>query len=295
MKFGMVGLGRMGTALARNAMDHGHEVVGYDIDATARSEFGKAGGEVASSYDDLLEQLEQKIVWVMLPHGDPTADAIDDLSGKMMEGIIINGANEHYDVSTELAELCEGREVSLLDVGVSGGMKGAREGACMMIGGDEETFEQIEELFEDLCTDNGYAYVGPAGAGHYVKMVHNAIEYGMMEAIGEGFDLLEAADYDLDLEEVSRVYAHGSVIRGWLMQLLWKAQQQGLERYPAEIGQSGTGLWSLHEALDRQVNMPAVQAAVQRRNRTKHEYETGSRVIQAMRHEFGGHDAEDEI
>jgi 6-phosphogluconate dehydrogenase len=298
MRFGIIGLGRMGAALARNAHDHGHVVVAWNRSSDKVDEFVEYGGKGASSIEALVSELETpRIVWLMLPSGDTTEQMITTVLPLLEPGdVIINGANEHYERSKAHAALGAEHGVQVLDAGVSGGISGARNGACAMVGGDADAYALVEPLFVDVCVENGCGYVGPAGAGHYAKMVHNAIEYGMMESIGEGFDLIHASEYDYDDAKLSRIWANGSVIRSWLIDLLVEAlETKGLESFPDEIGQSGEGLWSLREALDRKIATPAIQAAVNRRFLTKQDHSAGNRVIQALRAGFGGHDAKDHI
>lgn len=298
MRFGMIGLGKMGAALARNAHDHGHEVVAWNRSPEKVDAFVEYGGEGTGSVEVLVEKLVvPRVVWLMLPSGDPTRETIEQLIPLLDEGdVIVNGANEHFEDSKDYAAFGEEHGIHVLDAGVSGGISGARNGACAMVGGDADAYAIVEPLLEDVCVENGCARVGPAGAGHYAKMVHNAIEYGMMESIGEGFDLIHASEYDFDDEQLSMVWANGSVIRSWLIDLLHEAlRTKGLEAFPDEIGQSGEGLWSLHEALDRKIATPAIQAAVNRRFMTKQDHSAGNRVIQALRAGFGGHDAHDRI
>ena len=298
MRFGIIGLGRMGAALARNALDHGHDVIAWNRSQEKVEAFVKDGGKGAASVEELIGKLPApRVVWVMLPAGDASFAVIGELMHGLEEGdVIINGANEHFENSKALAEHAESHGIKVLDAGVSGGISGARHGACAMVGGDPDAYALVEPLFKDVCVTNGYGRVGPAGAGHYVKMVHNAVEYGMMESIGEGFDILHASEYEIDDAQIARVWAHGSVVRGWLMDLLQDAlETKGLDAFPAEIGQSGEGLWSVHEALERKIAVPAIQAAVNRRFMTKQDHTTSARVIQALRAGFGGHDAKDRV
>lgn len=288
----------MGAALARNALDHGHDVIAWNRSEAKVAAFVKDGGKGASSIEALIGKLPKpRVVWVMLPAGEASFTVISELMHGLDEGdVIVNGANEHFENSKALAEHAEGHGIRVLDAGVSGGIEGARHGACAMVGGDAQAYAKIEPLLRDVCVKDGYARVGPAGAGHYVKMIHNAVEYGMMESIGEGYDLLHASEYELDDARIARVWAHGSVVRGWLMDLLQDAlETKGLDSFPAEIGQSGEGLWSLHEALARKISVPAIQAAVNRRFMTKQDHSASARVIQALRAGFGGHDAKDRV
>ena len=298
MQFGIIGLGRMGAALARNAHDHGHDVVAWNRSEKSIAEFKTYGGRGAASVEDLVRTLSApRVILLMLPHGAPTRETIETLLPLLdQKDILINGANEHHQTSRELAALGRERGVRILDAGISGGISGARHGACAMVGGDEDAYRTIEPLLTDICVENGCGYVGAPGAGHYAKMIHNAIEYGMMESIGEGYDLIHASEYDYDDETLTRIWANGSVIRSWLIDLLLEAiQTNGLDTYPDEIGQSGEGLWRLREALDRKIATPAIQAAVNRRFMSKNDHATGNRVIQALRAGFGGHDANDHI
>ncbi|MFW6025002.1 MAG: phosphogluconate dehydrogenase (NAD(+)-dependent, decarboxylating) [Candidatus Woesearchaeota archaeon] len=298
MKFGIIGLGRMGKNLAKNAIDHNHQVYVYNRTYEKSKEIDNYGGYATESIEKLVNSLDdKKVIWLMLPAGDVTNKHIDILKEHLKQGdIIINGANNHYKETIKKSKELKKLEINLMDIGVSGGIEGARNGASMMIGGSYEAYEHIKPLIDDLCVKNGYDYFGKSGSGHFVKMVHNGVEYGMMEAIGEGFEVLEKSEFELDYEKVSKVWSNGSVIRGWLMELLNQAlKNKDITEFSEEIGQSGEGLWTLQEALKLKVSTPVITDAVYRRFDSKNKNETSNRVVQALRYMFGGHDDKNKI
>ncbi|MCL6445455.1 MAG: decarboxylating 6-phosphogluconate dehydrogenase, partial [Alicyclobacillus sp.] len=272
MKIGLVGLGKMGFNLGLNLMDHGHQVVATDVNPAAMQDFGKQGGDTADSLPALVEKLESpRIVWLMVPQGKIVDDLLNQLTGLLQSGdIIIEGGNSHYKDSVRRAEAMKQKGLHYFDVGTSGGMEGARHGACYMIGGDPDVFRTIEPLFRDTAVPNGYTYTGRSGSGHYAKMVHNGIEYGMMAAIGEGFEILEKSEFDYDFEKIARCWANGSVIRGWLMDLTERAfsKDPKLSSIRGVMHSSGEGKWTVEEALDLQVAAPVIALSLLMRYRS---------------------------
>ncbi len=220
MKIGLIGLGKMGMNLAQNLMDHKHEVVAFDLNKEAVKEITGLGAQGVETIADMVSKLEApRIVWVMVPHG-----VVDSVLGEIApllseNDIVIEAGNSHYKESVRRYNEMKQKGIRYMDAGTSGGMSGARNGACYMIGGDKEAWDVVEPIFRDTAVENGYLYAGEAGSGHYLKMVHNGIEYGMMAAIGEGFEVLEKSPYDFNYEKVARVWNNGSVIRSWLMEL----------------------------------------------------------------------------
>ena len=290
MKLGFIGLGKMGANMVENLLDHGHSVVVYDLSREAVERIAAKGASAALSLDDMADRiaLPRRIFWLMVPSGSPVDTTLDALLPLLQAGdIVIDGGNSNYkDTLRRNARLSEG-DVHFMDVGTSGGLEGARNGACMMIGGDPDVYKELVPLFRDLCVLDGYGYMGKSGAGHFAKMVHNGIEYGMMQAIGEGFDILENSGFAFDHREVAKVWANGSVIRGWLMDLVTDAfgRSGKLEYLSGEIADSGEGKWTIETALDQGVSIPVIANALFRRYRSRSRDNFSDKVVAALRHE----------
>lgn len=296
MKFGMIGLGKMGYNLVKNAVDHGIEVVAFDQDNAAVTEAEKFSDKItpARSLENFISELPHpKIVWVMLPAGEPTNATIDTLSERLGAGdILIDGGNSNYKDNLKQNDQLKMKGIHFFDVGTSGGMAGARSGGNFMIGGDdEEAWKIIEPLFEALAQEDGYLYTGKLGSGHYLKMIHNGIEYGMMQAIAEGFEILEASPYDYDYEAVAKLWNHGSVIRSWLMELAEAqfAQDPKLDEIAGKVAASGEGKWTVEESLDLEIPAPIIALSLMMRNRSLQEDSMTGKVVAALRNGFGGH------
>jgi 6-phosphogluconate dehydrogenase len=296
MKLGLIGLGKMGFNLGLNMMEHNHEVVAFDVNREAVDRFVAEGGTGASSVEDLVKQLPTpKIVWLMVPQGKIVDDLLQELEPHLQSGdIVIEAGNSYYKDTLRRAEHLKQAGIHYFDVGTSGGMEGARHGACYMIGGDPDVFPTIEPLFRDTAVENGYLYTGPSGSGHYAKMVHNGIEYGMMAAIGEGFEILDKSPFRYDYEKLARVWSHGSVIRGWLMELTERAfsKDPRLEGIKGVMHSSGEGKWTVEEALDLQVAAPVIAMSLLMRYRSLTDDTFTGKVVAALRNEFGGHAVE---
>ncbi|MCL4135805.1 UNVERIFIED_CONTAM: hypothetical protein GTU68_067457 [Idotea baltica] len=293
MKIGYIGLGKMGMAMVKLLLEKGHEVVATDPNEAARKEAEAAGAQTVENLNDFAEKLPgEKFIWIMVPH-NIVDSVLDELTAILSPGdVIMDGGNSNFKETVRRGHELKQKGLIFMDVGTSGGPSGARNGACMMIGGARDKFDQYETLFMDLSIENGYAYMGETGAGHYVKMVHNGIEYGMMQAIGEGFDILKNSDFDLDLAEVSRIYNNGSVIDsrliGWL-QNAYKEEGVELNAISGEVSHSGEGLWTVEEAKARNVAAPVIEASFQfRLDSTGNPSYTGQ-VVSALRNQFGGH------
>ncbi|ABY92705.1 phosphogluconate dehydrogenase (NAD(+)-dependent, decarboxylating) [Thermoanaerobacter sp. CM-CNRG TB177] len=296
MKVGLIGLGRMGFNLALNMRDHGHEVVVYNRSPEKIKEAEKEGIKGAYTIEDLVKNLERRrIIWLMVPAGDPVDEMIEKLVPLLEEhDIIIDGGNSYYKDTLRRYEMLKEKGIDFVDVGTSGGIEGARHGACTMIGAEDEVFKYIEPLIRDISAENGYLHTGKNGSGHFAKMVHNGIEYGMMQAIGEGFEVLEKSQFDFDLKEVARVWSHGSVIRGWLMELMEKAFEKDpkLSGIKGVMHSSGEGLWTVEEALNLKVPVPVIAQSLFMRYRSEQEDTFAGKVVAALRNEFGGHAVE---
>jgi 6-phosphogluconate dehydrogenase len=296
MKIGLIGLGKMGYHLGLNMMDHGHQVAAYDVNEDAVKRFVEDGGQGMHSIEEMVHSLPTpRIVWLMVPQGKIIDDLLDTLVPLLAKGdIIIEAGNSYYKDSVRRAEMLQKKGLHYFDVGTSGGIEGARHGACYMIGGDKDVFPVIEPLFRDTAVPNGYLYTGPSGSGHYAKMVHNGIEYGMMAAIGEGFEVLDKSRYDYDYEKLARVWSNGSVIRGWLMELTERAfsKDPKLDAIKGVMHSSGEGKWTVEEALDLQVAAPVIALSLMMRYRSLEDDTFTGKVVAALRNEFGGHAVE---
>ena len=289
MKVCIIGLGRMGSGIARRLKGFGHEVCGYDPNISEELPI-----RVLSSLSELKDffQEQRKVLWMMVPH-DVVDDVIKNLNEHVQEGdIILDGGNSYYLDSQRRYEELKALGVSFLDVGVSGGVWGETQGYCLMVGGDKEAFSYIEPIFRDLSVDGkGYAYLGSSGAGHFAKMVHNGIEYGMMEAIAEGFELLKESGFEYDLKEVARVYNTGSVIRSWLMELTQRVFEDfgDLEDLKAYVEDTGEGRWTVLEATKRGIPIPVIAESLFMRFRSRQENSFRDRLLAGLRYEFGRH------
>ncbi len=296
MEIGLVGLGKMGLALALNMRDKGHQVAVLSrspAKAKAASKDGLIGTVELSSF--ITHFQGRRLIWLMVPAGDPVDQMIGQIIPLMEKGdIIIDGGNSHYRDSLRRAETTKHAGIEYVDIGISGGPEGARDGACMMVGASEKTYLFLDPLLKDLCVENGCLHAGPTGAGHFIKMVHNGIEYGMLQAIAEGFELMDAGPYELDYQAIAKLWNNGSVIRSWLIELTAKlfAKDPHLQKLKGVIGSSGTGLWTVEEALSRQVPLPVISQALFTRYRSGQDDPFSARLIAGLRQEFGGHAVE---
>ncbi|MGH3028220.1 MAG: phosphogluconate dehydrogenase (NAD(+)-dependent, decarboxylating) [Gaiellaceae bacterium] len=288
MKLGMVGLGRMGANMVERLRGGGHEVETYARTAPERT---------ADSLVELATKLEQpRVVWLMIPSGDPTEKAFQTLLPLLEDGdTVVDGGNSNFRDSMRRAGQAKAKGVSFLDAGVSGGIWGLTEGYCIMAGGDESAFQAVEPALATLAPEGGYAHVGPSGAGHFVKMVHNGIEYGLMEAYAEGFELLQGIpDFELDLQQLAALWQHGSVVRSWLLELLDRALQAdpGLEEIRGYVEDSGEGRWTVHEAVEAAVPVPVLALSLFARFSSRQDESFAAKVNAALRNQFGGHAVE---
>jgi 6-phosphogluconate dehydrogenase len=288
VKLGIVGLGRMGGSMTERLRRGGHEVETYARTAPDRT---------ADSLVELATRLEQpRVVWLMIPAGDPTEMAFKTLLPLLEDGdVLVDGGNSNFRDSIRRAEEAKAKGVCLLDAGVSGGIWGLAEGYCIMVGGEAAAFATVEPALATLAPEGGYAHVGPSGAGHFVKMVHNGIEYGLMQSYAEGFELMREIElYDLDLGQISALWQHGSVVRSWLLALLQRAfdADPGLEQIRGVVQDSGEGRWTVHEAVDAAVPAPAITAALFARFASRQDESFAAKVNAALRNQFGGHAVE---
>lgn len=295
MRVGLIGLGKMGLNLGKNLMDHKHEVAAFDLNTSAVEEMKEYGATGVSSLSELVQSLESpRILWVMVPHA-VVDSVINEITPLLSKGdILIEAGNSHYKESIRRYEQLKKDGIHFMDAGTSGGMEGARNGACYMIGGDQEAWDIVEPIFRDTAVENGYLYAGKAGSGHFLKMVHNGIEYGMMAAIGEGFEILEKSEFDYDYEKVSRVWNNGSVIRSWLMELTENAfsKDAKLDEIKGVMHSSGEGKWTVETALDLQTATPVIAMSLLMRYRSLDNDTFTGKVVAALRNEFGGHAVE---
>jgi 6-phosphogluconate dehydrogenase len=284
MQLGMIGLGRMGANMTARLDQHGHDVKTYDPGVQS----------TADSLAELRDQLDApRAFWMMIPAGKVTEDTFQTLLTLAAEGdTIVDGGNSNFrDSQRRYAEARE-HGVNFVDAGVSGGIWGLRNGYCLMVGGDDEPVTRLEPVFTDLAPDDGYAHVGPAGSGHFVKMVHNGIEYGLMQAYAEGFEVMERSEFDLDLREIAGIWRYGSVVRSWLLELLHDAlEKEGnkLERLRGYVEDSGEGRWTIAEAIAEDVPVPVITAALYARFASRQDESFAAKITAALRNEFGGH------
>ncbi len=287
MKIGLIGLGRMGQGISERLRRNGHDVVGYDQNPAISQ---------VRSLDELVKALPvPRVVWVMVPSGGPTQATVDELGELLSVGdILIDGGNSYYKDSMKRAAALKHKGVSYVDLGVSGGVWGLAEGFSLMAGGEKEAYARIEPLLKALAPSEttGFGYMGPSGAGHFVKMVHNGIEYGLMQAYAEGFEIMEAKkEFNLDLHQISEVWREGSVVRSWLLDLAARALEEdpGLANLEAIVDDSGEGRWTVTESVDLAVPAPVITLALQTRFRSRQPEPFGARLLAALRNQFGGH------
>jgi 6-phosphogluconate dehydrogenase len=284
MKLGMVGLGRMGGNMTKRLERDGHEVATY----------ARSGGGTAATFEELVGQLEpRRAVWLMIPAGDPTEQAVKTLIGLLESGdIIVDGGNSNFRDSQRRGALAREHGIGYVDAGVSGGIWGLENGYCLMVGGERDDIDQLEPAFRTLAPEDGYAHVGPSGAGHFVKMVHNGIEYGLMQAYAEGFEILKASEFELDLQDIAGIWRYGSVVRSWLLELLYNAfEQEGneLAGIAGYVEDSGEGRWTIFEAINESVPAPVIASSLFARFASRQDESFGAKINAALRKQFGGH------
>ncbi|HEX8674271.1 MAG TPA: decarboxylating 6-phosphogluconate dehydrogenase [Longimicrobium sp.] len=294
MRLGMVGLGKMGGNMVQRLIRGGHEVAVFDLNAEAVHKVAEAGATPAASLAELVGALQApRVVWVMVPAGDPTEQTLRSLADLVQPGdVLIDGGNSNFhDTKRRAAEL-GARGIHLIDAGTSGGVWGLENGYCLMVGGPDEAVRICEPAFRTLAPENGYEHVGPSGAGHFTKMVHNGIEYGLMQAYAEGFEILKKSEFPLDLQRIAGLWQHGSVVRSWLLELLeraYAAEGQELERIRGWVADSGEGRWTVQAAIDLDVPAPVITLSLMARFASRQDESYGAQVLAALRNQFGGH------
>jgi 6-phosphogluconate dehydrogenase len=294
MKIAMIGLGKMGANMTERLLKGGHEVVAFDLSEQARDAAAAKGAEPAASLEEVAKKLSSpRAAWVMVPSGKPTDDTIAALGALFEAGdVIIDGGNSNYKEAAPTAATLAKKGIGFVDAGTSGGVWGLTEGYCLMVGGTKESVAVVEPALLTLAPKDGYAHVGPVGAGHFVKMVHNGIEYGLMQAYAEGFEIMsEAPEFDLDLHQIASIWRYGSVVRSWLLDLAERALRPdaGFDHIEAVVVDSGEGRWTVEEAINRGVSAPVISSALFARFASQKKDAFGLRLVAALRNQFGGH------
>jgi 6-phosphogluconate dehydrogenase len=293
MELGMIGLGRMGANMTERLVRGGHKVITYDRSAEAVQRVVDKGAVGASSLGDFVNKLSlPRAVWLMVPSGDAVDQTIEQLLPSLAKGdTIIDGGNSNYKDSIRRGEKIKTNGLHFIDAGTSGGIWGLQNGYCMMVGGDKEIVGRLEPIFLTLAPKDGYLHAGPVGAGHFVKMVHNGIEYGMMQAYGEGFEILQSAQFNLDLAKISHLWNQGSVVRSWLLELCQSAFEKDpkLDGIKGYVDDSGEGRWTVIEAIERGVAAPVLAHSLFARFSSRQQDAFSNKVLAALRNEFGGH------
>jgi len=295
MEMGIVGLGRMGGNMAERLIQRGHQVVGSDPAAEARDRLSGIGGTGVGSVTELAGKLTQspKVIWSMVPAGTATEGVVIEAAAALQPGdIIIDGGNSRFTDSKRRYEMLQPKGIQFLDAGTSGGIWGLKEGYCLMVGGDEAAFKAVEPLLSALAPEGGLLHTGPSGSGHYTKMVHNGIEYALMQSYAEGFEILKASPYpELDLHAICELWRHGSVVRSWLLDLAADAFEKdpGLDQITGYVEDSGEGRWTVQESIDHAVPAPVIALSLYLRFRSRQTDSFSMKVLAALRNEFGGH------
>ena len=293
MDLGFIGLGRMGANMVRRLLLDKHRIVAYNRTAEKTREIMTEGADGAFSLAELVQKLQKpRAVWVMVPSGDATESMIDELLKLLEPGdTIVDGGNSNFHDSVRRHAKIAAHDVNFIDAGTSGGIWGLKIGYCLMVGGEPEPVKRLEPIFRSLAPDGCYLHAGGPGAGHYVKMIHNGIEYGLMQAYAEGFEILHASDYKLDLAAIADLWMHGSVVRSWLLELAASAlsQDQDLTNLKGWVADSGEGRWTVQEAIDKDVPAPVITLSLLNRFRSRQDDSYGAKVLAALRNEFGGH------
>jgi 6-phosphogluconate dehydrogenase len=293
MELGMIGLGRMGLNMSVRLIRHGHSVAGTDRGADARAKLREAGGKPAAGVAELVAALPlPRLVWLMVPSGAVVDQVLADLAPRLAAGdLVVDGGNSNYHDSIRRGDELKAKGLGFLDAGTSGGIWGLENGYCLMVGGEEKDFSRAEPVLRDLAPPDGYLHTGPVGSGHFSKMIHNGIEYGMLEAYGEGFEILARSRFEYDLGALARLWNRGSVVRSWLLELAERAFEKDprLESLRGYVEDSGEGRWTVQEAIDLDVPAPVLTLSLLARLASRQDTSFSAKVIAALRNEFGGH------
>jgi 6-phosphogluconate dehydrogenase len=293
VKIGFIGLGKMGLNMVHRLLNDKHQIVVYNKSKEPIKEAEKLGAVVANSVEELIGKLEgRKVIWLMVPSGKPVDENIDAILPHLKkDDIIIDGGNSYFKESQQRAKLCSQKGINYIDCGTSGGVWGLKEGYCLMYGGNKNAVDFCEPIFKTLAPENGYLYCGESGAGHFVKMVHNGIEYGMMQAYAEGFEILEKSEFNIDLKAVSNVWQYGSVVRSWLLELAHLAltDDPKLEKIKGFVQDSGEGRWTVQTAIDLGVPAHIITSSLFNRFQSRQDDSFAMRMLAALRNQFGGH------
>ncbi|MBX7151028.1 decarboxylating 6-phosphogluconate dehydrogenase [bacterium] len=293
MQLGFVGLGKMGGFMVQRLLNDKHDIVGFDLSADVVKQLASKGMTASSSIEDMVGKLKgRKAVWIMVPAGKPTEDTVQHLVGLLNKGdIIIDGGNSYYKDDVRRAKELQAKGIHYIDVGTSGGVWGLKNGYCMMIGGEKDVFDHLDPIFKTLGPVDGYAYMGASGSGHLVKMIHNGIEYGMMQAYAEGFEIMKKSEYGLDLAKIADLWMHASVVRSWLLELTAEGLKQDpeLSALKGWVADSGEGRWTILEAIDKDVPAPVITASLFERFHSRQPDSFAAKMLAMMRNQFGGH------
>jgi len=299
MKIGLIGLGKMGGNMLKRLKNDKHEIVAFDLNKDNIKKAVEDGGIGAKSIEDLVSKLEKpRNVWVMVPHGKPTEDTIDKLLGLLdKDDLIIDGGNSHYTESIKNGEKCKKKEIHFVDAGVSGGIWGLKIGYNIMVGGTDDAVRRIQPVLKTLAPENGYAHFGKTGAGHFVKMVHNALEYVMLQGIGESFECMYRSEFNIDMQKVANLWNNGAVVRSWLLELAadaFKEEGNSLEKIAPYVDDSGTARWTSEYAIQNAIPTPTITLSLYERFASRQDNPFSAKVIAALRNQFGGHAVKEE-
>jgi len=294
MKIGLIGLGKMGGNMLKRLKNGKHEIVAFDLNKDNVKKAVEDGGIGADSIEDLVSKLEKpRSIWVMVPHGKPTEETIDKLLTLLDDDdLIVDGGNSHFTESIKNGEKCKKKNIHFVDAGVSGGIWGLKIGYNIMVGGTDEAVKRIEPVLNTLAPENGYAHFGKTGSGHFVKMVHNALEYVMLQGIGESFECMYRSDFDIDLQKAANLWNHGAVVRSWLLELAadaFKEEGNSLEKIAPYVDDSGTARWTSEFAIQNAIPVPAITISLYERFASREDNPFSAKVIAALRNQFGGH------
>ena len=299
MKIGLIGLGKMGSNMLKRLKKDNHEITAFDLNKDMIKKAEEDGGTAADSIEDLVFKLEKpRNVWIMVPHGKPTEEIVNKLIDLLdKDDLIIDGGNSHYTASVSNSEKCKKKEIHFIDAGVSGGIWGLKIGYNLMVGGPAKAIKRVEPIFVSLAPENGYAHVGGPGAGHFVKMIHNALEYVMLQGIGESFECMSRSDFNIDLEKVARLWNNGAVVRSWLLELAadaFKEEGNSLDKIAPYVDDSGTARWTSEYAIQNAIPVPAITISLYERFASRQDNPFSAKVIAALRNQFGGHAIKEE-